>query len=73
MPTTLVDLDELAALVVEHYERFDTEGGGLLPLVRVTGPPGRIEFDQGVLAARRLRVAYGAPRATHITSIMSCT
>jgi restriction system protein len=35
---TLLDLNELAALVVEHYERFDLEGRALLPLVRVYWP-----------------------------------
>ena len=38
VPITLLDLDELAALVVEHHERFDTEGRALLPLVRVYWP-----------------------------------
>jgi restriction system protein len=38
VPVTLVDLDELADLVVEHYERFDSEGRGLLPLIRVYWP-----------------------------------
>lgn len=38
VPITLVDLDALAALVVEHYERFDMEGRALVPLVRVYWP-----------------------------------
>lgn len=38
VPVTLVDLEELASLVVEHYERFDNEGRGLLPLVKVYWP-----------------------------------
>lgn len=38
IPTTLVDLDELAKLVVEHYERFDTPGRALLPLARFYWP-----------------------------------
>jgi restriction system protein len=38
VPTTLVDLDRLAELVVEHYERFDDEGRTLVPLVRVYWP-----------------------------------
>ncbi|HEX8320573.1 MAG TPA: restriction endonuclease [Longimicrobium sp.] len=37
-PITLVDLDELASLVVEHYERFDSEGRSLVPLTRVYWP-----------------------------------
>lgn len=35
---TLVDLNDLAGLVAEHYERFDLEGRALLPLVRVYWP-----------------------------------
>ena len=38
VPITLVDLDELASLVVDNYERFDTEGRALLPLIRVYWP-----------------------------------
>jgi restriction system protein len=38
IPTTLVDLDRLAELVVEHYERLDQEGRVLVPLVRVYWP-----------------------------------
>jgi restriction system protein len=38
VPITLVDLDELASLVVEHYDRFDAEGRGLLPLTRIYWP-----------------------------------
>ncbi|HLL47873.1 MAG TPA: restriction endonuclease [Longimicrobiaceae bacterium] len=38
IPITLVDLDDLAQLVVEHYERFDPEGRGLIPLIRVYWP-----------------------------------
>ena len=38
IPVTLVDLDELANLVVEHYPRFDSEGQTLLPLVRIYWP-----------------------------------
>jgi restriction system protein len=38
VPVTVVDLDELASLIVEHYERFDADGRGLLPLVRVYWP-----------------------------------
>ena len=38
VPTTLVDLDRLAELVVEHYEGFDDEGRTLVPLVKVYWP-----------------------------------
>jgi len=38
VPVTLVDLDDLASLVVEHYDRFDAEGQALIPLVRVYWP-----------------------------------
>jgi restriction system protein len=35
---TIVDLDSLAELIVEHYERFDDEGRTLVPLVKVYWP-----------------------------------
>ena len=38
LPLTLIDLDELAQLVTEHYAKFDTEGQTLLPLVRIYWP-----------------------------------
>lgn len=38
VPVTLIDLDELADLVTEHYEGFDSEARALLPLVRVYWP-----------------------------------
>jgi restriction system protein len=38
VPLTLIDLDELAQLVTEHYAKFDTEGQTLLPLVRIYWP-----------------------------------
>lgn len=38
VPITLVDLDELASLVVEHYDRFDAKGQALIPLLRVYWP-----------------------------------
>jgi restriction system protein len=38
VPVSLVDLDHLARLVVEHYEGFDLEGRRLIPLVRVYWP-----------------------------------
>lgn len=41
IPVTLVDLDELARLVVEHYESFDSTGRALLPLIRVYWPASR--------------------------------
>ena len=37
-PATLVDLDDLARLVVAHYDRFDLEGRALIPLVKVYWP-----------------------------------
>lgn len=37
-PITLVDLDDLANLVVEYYDRFDSDGRSLLPLVRLYWP-----------------------------------
>ncbi len=38
VPLTLVTLDDLASLVVEHYESFDAEGRTLVPLVKVYWP-----------------------------------
>ncbi|HLT46646.1 MAG TPA: restriction endonuclease [Rubricoccaceae bacterium] len=38
IPVTLIDLDDLASLVVEHYEQFDSEGRSLVPLLRVYWP-----------------------------------
>ena len=38
IPVTLLDLEELAALVVTHYEKFDMEGVALIPLIRVYYP-----------------------------------
>lgn len=38
IPITLINLDELATLIVTHYESFDTEGRVLLPLTRVYWP-----------------------------------
>lgn len=38
VPATLVDLDELAELVVSHYEAFDMDGRALVPLVKVYWP-----------------------------------
>jgi len=35
---TLVDLESLANLVIEHYENFDEEGRKLIPLVRIYWP-----------------------------------
>jgi restriction system protein len=37
-PATLVDLDELARLVVAHYDNFDLEGRALVALVKVYWP-----------------------------------
>ena len=38
IPVALVDLEDLAELVVEHYERFDSDGRALVPLVRIYWP-----------------------------------
>lgn len=38
IPVALVDLDDLAGLVVEHYERFDADGRALVPLVKIYWP-----------------------------------
>ncbi len=38
IPVTLIDLDELAELIVAHYDRFDLEGRALVPLVQVYWP-----------------------------------
>ncbi len=38
VPVTLVDVDELATLVVDNYEGFNAEGRTLLPLTRVYWP-----------------------------------
>jgi len=35
VPVTLLDLDELAKLVVMYYDSFDLDGRALIPLVRV--------------------------------------
>jgi restriction system protein len=37
-PATLINLDELAHLVVMHYDSFDLEGRALIPLVKVYWP-----------------------------------
>lgn len=38
VPVTLVDIDDLADLVVAHYDHFDLEARALLPLIRVYWP-----------------------------------
>ncbi len=38
VPITLVDLDDLATQIVEHYENFDSDGRSLIPLIRVYWP-----------------------------------
>jgi restriction system protein len=38
IPVTLIDLRELAQLVTDNYENFDTRGRALLPLVRIYRP-----------------------------------
>jgi len=37
-PITLIDTDDLANLIVSHYDNFDFEGRALLPLIRVYWP-----------------------------------
>lgn len=37
-PLTLIDLDDLADLIVGHYDNFDLEGRALIPLVRIYWP-----------------------------------
>ena len=38
IPLTLLNLDDVAALIVDHYENFDDEGKVLMPLVKVYFP-----------------------------------
>lgn len=38
VPVNLIDLDVLAALLVEHYDALDTDGKSLVPLTRVYLP-----------------------------------
>lgn len=38
IPMTLIDIDDMADLIVAHYAKFDLEGQTLLPLVRVYWP-----------------------------------
>jgi len=38
IPVTLLNLDELASLVVAHYENFDMDGKVLIPLTRLYWP-----------------------------------
>jgi restriction system protein len=38
VPVTLVNLDELAHLVVMHYEKFDSDGRSLVPLTKIYWP-----------------------------------
>jgi restriction system protein len=38
IPVTWLDLDALAILVVDHYEKFDIEGRTLFPLVKIYWP-----------------------------------
>lgn len=37
-PVTLIDTDDLADLIVAHYDNFDLDGRALLPLIRVYWP-----------------------------------
>ena len=38
IPLTLLNLDDVAVLIENHYENFDVEGQGLMPLVKVYFP-----------------------------------
>lgn len=38
IPLTLINLQELAQLVTDHYENFDTRGRSLLPLIKIFRP-----------------------------------
>jgi len=38
LPLTLIDIDDLANLIVDHYESFDLSGRALIPLVRIYWP-----------------------------------
>lgn len=38
IPITLIDLDILAGLLVQHYDKLDTEGRALVPLTRIFWP-----------------------------------
>ena len=38
VPVTLITLDDLATLVVTHYEAFDIDGRVLLPLTKIYWP-----------------------------------
>ena len=38
IPLTLLELNDLADLIVDHYENFDIEGKRLMPLVKVYFP-----------------------------------
>ena len=38
IPVTLIDIDDLADLVVTHYDHFDLDGRALIPLVRLYWP-----------------------------------
>jgi restriction system protein len=38
IPIRLVDLDELALLILRHYDQFDLDGRAILPLQKVLWP-----------------------------------
>ena len=38
IPCTLIDLEDLASLVIDNYENFDLEGCTLIPLTKVYWP-----------------------------------
>jgi restriction system protein len=37
-PTTLVDLDMLVGLIIQHYDNFDSETRALVPLKKIYWP-----------------------------------
>jgi restriction system protein len=40
IPLTLIELDDLATLVEQHYENFDANGRALIPLTKIYWPSG---------------------------------
>jgi hypothetical protein len=38
IPLTLIELDDLATLVEQHYENFDANGRALIPLTKIYWP-----------------------------------
>ena len=38
IPLTVIELDDLATLVEQHYENFDANGRALIPLTKIYWP-----------------------------------